>query len=447
MTMQLPPYVNNALRRLEDAGFPAFVVGGCVRDARMGRTPGDYDAATAALPEETAAVFAGERVIGTGLKHGTVTVLLDGHPLEITTFRVDGAYSDARHPDAVRFTRSLEEDLARRDFTVNAIAYSPRRGLIDPFGGAEDLRAGLLRCVGAPELRFREDALRILRCLRFSSVLGFAVEPSTAAAALEHRALLGRISAERVAAELKKLVCGPDVRRVVLTQTDILGVVLPELLPMRGFDQRNKHHVYDVLEHCAAACEAVPPEPLLRMAALLHDVGKPDCFFTDEDGVGHFYGHDARGAEIVDAILRRLRYDNAGRERVTELVRRHGIRIEPDERSVLRCLRRWGPEFFFQLLALKRADTLAHAPGPKLTERMERYAALEALARALLARDACFSLKDLAVNGRDLLAAGYAPGPAVGQALDALLTAVTDGAVPNERDALLDYLAAHPSFS
>ena len=445
MTIRLPDEVNSALDRLEDAGFAAYAVGGCVRDLLMGRSPQDYDITTAARPEQTAAVFASERVIETGLRHGTVTVLLGGRPLEITTFRVDGPYSDARHPDAVRFTPSLREDLARRDFTMNAIACSPRRGLADPFGGADDIRDRVIRCVGDPETRFREDALRILRCVRFSSALGFSIDPPTARAARENRALLGRVSAERAAAELKKLVCGPFVRRVVLTETDILGAVLPELLPMRGFDQRNKHHIYDVLEHCAAACEAVPPEPELRLAALLHDVGKPDCFFTDEDGVGHFYGHAERGAELTDALLRRLRFANDSRERVTELVRRHDMRIEPEKRAVLRCLRRFGPEFFFLLLKLKRADALAHAPGPKTDERVERCAALETLARALMAEAACFSLRDLAVNGADLLAAGYAPGPAVGQALETLLNAVTDGLVPNEKDSLLAYLAAAKS--
>lgn len=444
MELQLPDYVNIALSRLEDAGFAAFAVGGCVRDLLMGRTPGDYDVTTAALPEQTAAVFAGERVIGTGMQHGTVTVLPDGHPVEITTFRVDGAYTDARHPDAVTFTPSLEEDLARRDFTVNAIAWSPRTGLVDPFGGAADIERGVIRCVGDPASRFREDALRILRCVRFSATLSFAVDPETIAAARENRALLRRISSERIAAELRKLVCGPDVRRVILTETDILGEVVPELLPMRGFDQRNKHHVYDVLEHCAVACESVPAEPVIRLAALLHDVGKPDCFFTDEDGVGHFYGHAQRGAELTDALLRRLRFPNEERERVRELVRRHDIRIEPTEQAVLRCLRRFGPDFFFQLLTIKRADTLAHAPGPKLDERMARYAALEALANEALAAEACFSLRDLAVNGRDLLAAGYAPGPAVGRALEALLDAVCDGRVPNEKAALLTYLAELP---
>ena len=439
--MQLPPQVNSVLRRLTEAGFEAFVVGGCVRDMLLGRTPGDYDVTTSALPEETAAVFAGERVIETGLKHGTLTVLTGGTPVEITTFRIDGDYSDARHPDAVSFTRSLREDLARRDFTMNAIAWSPESGLADPFGGEADLRAGLIRCVGDPDARFREDALRILRCLRFSATLGFRVDPATAAAARANRELLGRISAERAAEELKKLLCGKDVRRVVLDETDILGVVLPELLPLRGFDQRNPYHCYDALEHCAAACEAVPPEPVLRMAGLLHDAGKPDCAFMGDDDFCHFYGHAERSAEIADPALRRLRYDNDSRERIVELIRRHDMRIEPTEKGVLRALRRFGPEFFFQLVQLKRADALAHAPGPSRDERTQRAAELEALGRALLARQACFSLKDLAVNGRDLIAAGYVPGPAVGEALTALLDAVTDGAVPNEKAALLAWLA------
>ena len=438
--MQLPVYVHNALSRLTSAGFEAFVVGGCVRDALMGRTPGDYDVTTSALPEETAAVFAGERVIETGLRHGTVTVLLDGNPLEITTFRVDGTYSDARHPDEVSFTRSLREDLARRDFTMNAVAWSPESGLVDPFGGASDIRARVIRCVGDPETRFREDALRILRCLRFAAVLGFSIDAATAAAARENRALLAHISAERVAEELKKLVCGPDVRRVVLEETDVLGAVVPELLPLRGFDQRNPNHCFDILEHAAAVCEAVPPEPVLRLAALLHDLGKPDCFFLGEDGVGHFYGHAQRGAELVEPILRRLRFDNESRERITELVRRHDLRIEPTDKGVARCLRRYGPDFFFQLVQLKKADALAHAPGATRDERVQRSEELERIGRELLARKACFSLRDLAVNGNDLLAEGYAPGPAVGEALNALLDAVTDGQVPNEKCALLAYL-------
>ena len=439
----LPEQVNTALSRLQAAGYEACLVGGCVRDRVMGRSPHDYDIATSALPEETERVFAGERVIETGLRHGTVSVLLGGMPLEITTYRVDGAYSDGRRPDAVTFTPSLREDLARRDFTVNAMAWSPAAGLIDPFGGQADVAAKVIRCVGEPALRFREDALRILRALRFSSQLGFLIAPETDAALRADAGLLKKISAERITAELRLLLCGADVRRVVLDYAEVLGTVIPELLPMRGFDQKNKHHVYDVLEHCAAACEAVPPEPTLRAAALLHDVGKPACFFTDEDGVGHFYGHAERGAELVEPLLRRLRWDTESIARITELVRRHDILIEPTEKAVLRALRRFGPEFFFQLLEIKRADALAHAPGQKLAERMERYAALKALGKALLDKQACFSLRDLAVKGTDLLEAGFSPGPALGAALDALLAAVIDGAVPNERAALLEYLETH----
>ena len=436
----LPVQVDTALARLEAAGFEACLVGGCVRDRVMGVEPHDYDIATSALPEETERVFGGERVIGTGLKHGTVSVILGGMQLEITTYRVDGAYSDGRRPDSVTFTPSLREDLARRDFTMNAMAWSRAGGLADPFGGQADIAAKVIRCVGDPALRFREDALRILRALRFSARLGFSVDPETDAALRADAQRLKLVSAERVTAELCLLLCGKDVRRVVLDYAEVLGTVIPELLPMRGFDQRNKHHIYDILEHCAAACEAVPPDPVLRTAALLHDVGKPDCFFTDADGAGHFYGHSERGAEIVDPLLRRLRFDSAGRERITELVRRHDIRIEPNEKAVLRAFRRYGPEFFFQLLEIKRADALAHAPGQKLEERMERYEALKALGNRLLEEQACFSLRDLAVGGKDLLELGFSPGPAVGAALDQLLAAVIEGEVPNERGALLEYL-------
>ena len=436
--MDFPAQVNTVLRRLRDAGFPAYAVGGCVRDRRMGAEPKDYDVTTAALPQQIEAVFAGEKLIETGLKHGTVTVLTGGMPVEVTTFRVDGAYSDARHPDAVTFTASLAEDLARRDFTVNAMAWDPEEGLVDPYGGAADLTDRVIRCVGDPDKRFSEDALRILRALRFSSTLGFVIEENTAAALRRNRALLERVSAERVAAELNQLLRGAAVKRVLLDYPEVLGVVLPELLPMRGFDQRNPHHVYDVLEHTAVAVEHVPPETAPRWAALLHDSGKPACFTQDENGVGHFYGHPAESARIADAALRRLRLDTATRERVVVLVRCHDRTIEPTETAVKRALNRFGPEAFFQLLALKRADNLAQSP--EYRDRQTLYDELERLAREILERRECFSLKDLAVNGTDLIAAGVAPGPAVGAALRTLLDAVMDGRAENEKATLLAYL-------
>ncbi len=436
---RLPKYVTNALHRLEQAGFEACIVGGCVRDRLMGRTPADYDITTSALPEQTAVVFSGERLIKTGMKHGTVTVLLGGEPLEITTYRVDGSYSDARHPDCVRFTPSLREDLARRDFTMNAIAYSECGGFFDPFGGQKDIVDGLIRCVGAPETRFREDALRILRALRFSAVLGFRIEDATADAARACAPLLSRISAERVAVELQKLLCGKNAREILLSYTDILGVVLPELLPMRGFSQHNEHHDRDVLDHCVTAMENVPAEPVLRFAALLHDAGKPDCFSVDAQGVGHFYGHAKRSAALADAAAERLRLDRASRERIVTLVRCHDQPVEPEPRLVRRALNRLTPEMFFQLLLLKRADNLAQAPQYRF--RQAGYDRLQALAEEVIAQGQCFSLHDLAVNGGDLLALGMQPGKAVGSALKLLLDAVIDGRVPNEKDALLAYLA------
>ena len=434
--MNIPNYVNTALSRLEEAGFEAFLVGGCVRDSLMGRVPGDWDITTSALPEETEAVFSGFRCIETGMKHGTVTVLVEGQPLEITTFRVDGDSSDARHPSSVRFTRTLEEDLSRRDFTVNAMAWSAGTGLVDFFGGQEDLAQRTVRCVGAPEKRFSEDALRILRALRFASTLDFSLDAATAKAAEERAGLLTCVSAERVSAELTKLLCGLAPRRVILAHTEVLGVVLPELLPTRGFDQHRPQHIYTVLEHCCAALEAVPPEPSLRLAALLHDVGKPECFSLGEDGLGHFYGHAARGAEITAAILERLRFDRATAERVTRLVGEHDRKIEPEPKAVKRALGRLGPELFFALLQLQRADNAAHAPA-LAEERAPKYDALEAVAREVLAQKACLTRADLAVTGRDLLEAGCARGKAVGAALEALLDDVIDGKVENEKEALL----------
>ena len=436
MNMALPSGVADVLRRLRDAGHAAYAVGGCVRDCMMGLVPTDYDVATSATPEETLRVFSGERVIETGVKHGTVTVLADGAGVEVTTFRVDGAYSDTRRPDAVAFTLSLSADLARRDFTVNAMAWDEREGLVDLYGGAADIGGRVIRCVGDPDTRFREDALRILRALRFAAVLDFSIEAETAAALRRNAPLLEKISAERVNIELCKLLCGKNARAVLLDYGDVLGVPIPEILPMRGFDQHNPYHIYDVWAHTAIAVESAPPTVVLRLAALLHDVGKPPCFTLDEGG-GHFYGHAKAGAEMADAILRRLRFDTATRERVVLLVREH-CGFELTERAVKRALNRLGPEAYFELAALMRADNLAQSPA--LRHRQAWIDEMERLGREILNQDACFSLKDLAVNGDDLIAAGCAPGPALGAALKTLLDAVIDGRAENEKAALLAYL-------
>ena len=382
--------------------------------------------------------LSGERLIETGLRHGTVTVLLDGLPLEITTYRVDGGYSDHRRPDSVTFTRSLRADLLRRDFTMNALAYNPRAGLVDVCGGAEDLARGVVRCVGEPERRFREDGLRILRALRFASVLGFTIEPETAAAIHRCAELLRYLAAERVLSELTKLLCGQNAGAVLREFSDVLAVPIPELRPMFGFAQHNPHHDRDVWQHTVAVVEHIPPEPVLRWAALLHDVGKPPCFSLADDGVGHFYGHAAKSTELADAILTRLRMDTAGRTRITQLIRYHDLPIAPEPKPIRRLMHKLGVEPVRQLFALHIADTCGQSAI--CAGRVQTYQEAGRVLDALLAADACFSLRDLAVNGSDLLALGLR-GRAVGAALQACLDAVMDERVANERAALLAYAA------
>lgn len=433
--IQLPKQVHTALHRLRAAGFEAHLVGGCVRDCLMGLQPHDFDITTSALPEQTQQLFADARVIETGIRHGTVTVVLDGLPLEITTYRLESTYSDHRHPDAVRFTRDLKLDLARRDFTINAIVWDGESDPIDFFGGQADIASGVIRCIGSPEQRFAEDSLRILRAVRFASTLGFTIDEATAQAARRAAPLLREVSMERISAELVKLLCGKNVRRVLCDYADILGTVIPELLPMQGFDQHNIHHIYDVLEHTAVAVESVPPEPVLRLAALLHDIGKPSCFSLDDRGVGHFYGHAKASTAISEPILKRLRLDNTTQKQVLELVQWHDWLIEESEKAVKRALNKLTPEGFFRLLALKRADNLAQSPVYR--GRQHYYDRLAHIANEILTQAQCFSLKDLAVNGSDLIAQGMTPGPALGAMLNRLLDAVIAGELPNERSALV----------
>ena len=438
MNLPLSPGAAKALALLQAAGYEAWIVGGCVRDALLGLPPKDYDLTTSALPEETQRVFAAYPRIETGLRHGTVTVLLEGEPLEITTYRVDGVYSDARHPDGVTFTRSLRQDAARRDFTINAMAYAPGQGLQDFFGGQADLARGILRAVGAAEKRFREDALRILRALRFASVLDFTLEGETARAARACAPLLAAVSAERVSGELGKLLCGKAAGRVLRDYPDVLGVVLPEILPMVGLDHRNPHHCYDVWTHTTVAVDHVPPELPLRLAMLLHDIGKPDTFSLGEDGQGHFYGHPRRSVELAEGILSRLRFPRRTRERVLTLVRYHDAVLEESPQRVRRWLNKLGPEVFFDLLAIQGGDAAAQAPA--YCTRLDHLRRLEALARQVLDQAPCLTVRDLAVGGEGLLALGYR-GPAIGRALRALLDQVLSETVSNEKNALLQRLA------
>lgn len=410
-------------------------MGGCVRDLHLGRVPGDWDVTTSALPEETMAVFGG-CALPTGLKHGTVTVKIDGQAIEVTTYRKDGDYADHRRPESVAFTTSLEEDLLRRDFTVNAMAMDLRGKLCDPYDGLQDLEQGILRCVGDAERRLDEDALRILRGLRFSACLGFAVEPQTAAAIHGKKALLSEIAVERIWVELAKLLTGGDAVRVLRDYVDVFGVFWPELLDMVGLDQKNHHHIHDVWEHTLHAIDHTERDLILRCAVLLHDVGKPRCMTVDENGVGPFYGHPEMGRVLADTMLRRLRVDNATRETVVRLVAWHDRYIPRTDRGLRRALRELGETDLRRLLEVKRADNLAQAPECHgIQQEIDRA---ERIMERLLAEDACVSLKQLAVSGRDLMALG-ASGPAIGAGLELLLNAVIDERVENTKDALLAY--------
>ena len=427
------PQAVQVLQNLEQAGYEAYLVGGCVRDLLLGHSPSDWDMTTSARPEEVLALFEGY-ALPTGLQHGTVTVLLDKIPFEVTTYRVDGAYGDHRHPQSVSFTSDLAEDLRRRDFTVNAIAMDRRGNVVDPLEGQRDLAAGVIRTVGDARARFSEDALRILRAVRFSAVLGFALEEETALAVHDLAGDLSGVAAERIRAELLKLLCGADAVRVLLEYPDVIGVFLPEILPAVGCDQKNYHHCYDVWEHTVRALGAVAPESVLRMTMLLHDLGKPRCMTLDEAGVGHFKGHASVSRTLAEEALRRLRFDSASAERILTLVKWHDVPVEPTRRAMRRLMNKIGPDAAGQLLQVKRADNLAQAPA--YLGRQQEIDALEDILRELIAEDACFSLRQLAVNGHDLLTLGYR-GKEIGQTLEQLLQAVVEERLPNDRDALL----------
>ena len=430
--MYLPPNVHFCIEALEREGFSCYAVGGCVRDALLGLTPHDYDLCTAAKPDTIARIFSGHTLVRSGEKHGTIGVVLDGEVYEITTYRTEGDYADSRHPGWVEFVEDITLDLSRRDFTVNAMAYSPKRGYADPFGGRQDLQDGVLRCVGHPETRLTEDALRILRGMRFAVRYGLRVEDDTKEAMFRLAPLMEHLARERVFDELCKLLPLVDADHL-LSFAPVLTQAIPELAPMMGFDQRNIHHAHDIFTHTAHVTAAVPKDLTLRWAALLHDCGKPDCFSLDEQGQGHFYGHAKLGARIADQILLRLKAPTALRQRVTLLVEQHMTPLEPDKKLLRRRLSKLGKDAVHQLLALQQADI-----GAKPADD-SRFAEIRRFLEEIEAENACLSIRDLALNGHDLMALGYR-GPAIGQAQQWLLEQVLDEQVENEKDALRNAL-------
>ena len=435
--IHIPYGAARIIDRLEAEGFEAYVVGGCVRDSLLCLSPHDWDICTSAPPEKILQVFSGFRVIETGLKHGSVTVLMDQAPYEVTTFRVDGPYTDQRRPDNVSFVESLREDVSRRDFTINAMAYHPQKGLFDFFGGAEDLQRKLIRCVGDPNRRFSEDALRLLRGLRFAATYEFSIEPATAKSLYDHRESLKAVAQERIRVEFVRLLTGPGAVDILNTFFSVICVFLPELQPMKGFDQKSPHHNLDLWAHTLKALFASPPQEIIRLSVLMHDLGKPDCFTQDENGIGHFYGHPEKSAQMAEAILKRLRFDNRTVQAVETLVRFHGDDIAPARHSVRKWLARMGEEALRQLLVIKRADAAAQSPA-ELPTKMAQLNQVEEVLAQVLSESPCLSLKDLKVNGSDLIALGIPPGPAIGRILSGLLARVMDEKLENQPEALLE---------
>ncbi len=439
ITINLPEKVKFIIDTITAAGFEAFAVGGCIRDSILGRNPADWDITTSAKPHQVKALFT--KTFDTGIQHGTITVLLDKEGFEVTTYRIDGEYEDSRHPKEVVFTSNLIEDLKRRDFTINAMAYNDTTGLVDAFGGLEDIDRGVIKCVGNPAERFSEDALRIMRAVRFSAQLGYEIEENTRQAIEKLAPTLKNISAERIQVELVKLLCSPHPDYLkIMYDTGVTAVVLPEFDRCMETPQIHKHHMYDVGTHTLVALKETPADKVLRLAVLLHDIGKPRALEVDEEGITHFHGHQIISRDMAEEILKRLRFDNDTIYKVTKLVEFHdyGNGVVPTKNIVRRGVYRMGEDIFPLLYDVKKADVL----GQSLYKREEKLQLLEdwqRLYEQIVADKECVSLKTLAVTGRDLIAEGQKPGKEMGEILQALLQYVLDNPEKNEKDILITY--------
>lgn len=435
MKIALPEKVSFIINTLMRAGYEAYAVGGCVRDVMLNRTPMDWDITTSAKPHEVKQLFG--HTIDTGILHGTVTVMLEQEGFEVTTYRIDGEYEDARHPKEVSFTSDLLEDLKRRDFTINAMAYNDTQGLVDAFDGVGDLKRGIIRCVGRATERFSEDALRMLRAVRFSAQLGFVLEEETRAAIVELAPNIAKVSAERIQMELVKLLTSnhPEEIRTAY-ETGLTAVFLPEFDCMMETAQNNPHHCYTVGEHTLMALQGVEADKVLRFTMLLHDVAKPVCRTTDENGTDHFYGHPQKGSEMARMILRRLKFDNDTTDRVSALVRWHDDNPELSPRSVRRAISRIGLERYPALFAVKRADTLAQSMYRR-EEKLKYLHDYEMLYQEVMEKQQCLTIKQLAVTGSDLIEAGMQPGKEIGSVLKKLLELVLEDPELNTKEKLL----------
>lgn len=446
LKIEIPSGANEIIHTLQNNGYEAFLVGGCVRDSILGRPIHDYDITTSATPDEMPEIFQDKRIIETGLQHGTITIVIDDEPYEVTTYRIDGNYSDSRRPDKVTFTKSLEEDLKRRDFTINAMAYNDEVGLVDPFNGMEDIKYHKIQCVGKPEDRFTEDALRILRAIRFASQLSFVLEPNTDYILHKMYQNLENISVERINSEFCKIAASSNFCVQMVLYSDVLSLFIPEIKDMFGFQQNNPYHIYDVWNHTVHAVQAYecdcepdlnPRDLITSLAVFFHDIGKPHCYQDGEDGIRHFKGHGRVSADMTDKIMKRLRFDNDTREKVVELVYYHDATFEVGKKYVKRWLNKIGEEQFRRLLNVRRADIKAQADMNQET-RLQKIDNIGYVLEEVLQDDECFSLKDLAVNGKDLITIGYKPGKEIGEVLNNLLDSVISGEYINEKEKLLE---------
>lgn len=436
MVIQLPEKVNYIIDTLMGAGCEAYAVGGCIRDSVLGRKPEDWDITTSAKPQQVKELF--KKTIDTGIQHGTVTVMIGGEGFEVTTYRIDGEYEDGRHPKEVVFTANLIEDLKRRDFTINAMAYNEKEGLVDAFSGLEDLKRKVIRCVGNPRERFEEDALRMMRAVRFAAQLGFFIETDTRRAITELAANLAKVSAERIQVELVKLLVSNHPEEFMTAyETGLTRVFLPEFDAMIETEQNNMHHCYNVGKHTIEAVKNSPKDKVIRLTMLLHDVAKPVCKSIDENSVYHFYGHPAKGAEMAGGILKRLKFDNDTIRRVTALIKSHDDTPPLEEQAVRRAIFRTGQEQYPALFAVKRADTL----GKNQYKREEKLAYIEGyqkLYEEILEKQQCLNLKDLAVTGKDLIDAGMKPGKELGACLEKMLEHVLEHPQDNQKEILMN---------
>lgn len=439
--MQLPSYVLTAIETLKECGFTGYVVGGSVRDHIIGNTINDFDICTNCPPDNLSSVFSSHKTVNTGIKHGTVTVLIEGQHLELTTFRKDGEYSDGRHPDSVTFTNDIYEDLSRRDFTVNAVAYNPDHGYIDPFNGISDIHNKVIRCVGNPEKRFKEDALRIFRAVRFSSVLGFDIEKDTDKQIFALKDKLDLVSRERIRDEFNKLLIGKFQYKTLNDYREIIAKAIPELKATFNFDQNNPHHEFDLYTHLIKTAEKMPREPLLCLCGLLHDIGKPQTMSLDEKGISHYYSHAAVSADMTESIMKRLRYSNDEISFVKTLVRYHDGVIDETERAVKRRINQLDIDGFFNLISLQKADNLSQTTAVD-KDRMIHYEKLIAISNEVISSKACVKKSDLAVNGHDIAELGFV-GKDIGTILAHVLSRVIDGDISNDKSLIIKYVRSN----